>query len=59
MKVTLDRYRKIQQYKKLGLSKAKTAEKMKISRFTVARWWDRTEDEFTESFRTSFVYLDS
>lgn len=59
MKVTLDGYRKIQQYKELGLSKAKTAEKMKISRFAVARWWDRTEDEFTETFRTSFMYLDS
>lgn len=59
MKVTLDGYRKIQQYKELGLSKAKTAEKMKISRDTVAKWWDVTEDEFTHSASTIFKYLDS
>ena len=44
MKVTLDGYRKIQQYKELGLSKVKTAEKMKISRDTVAKWWDVNND---------------
>ena len=59
MKVTLEGYQKIQQYKELGLSKKKTAEKMKISRCAVTRWWDSTEDEFMESYRTAFMYLDS
>lgn len=59
MKVTLEGYRKIQQYKELGLSKAKTAEKMKISRDTVAKWWDVTEDEFMHSSSTVFKYLDN
>lgn len=59
MKVTLEGYQKIQQYKELGLSKKKTAEKMKISRCAVTRWWDSTQDEFMESYRTAFMYLDS
>ena len=59
MKVTLEGYQKIQQYKELGLSKKKIAEKMKISRCAVSRWWDSTEDEFMESFQTAFMYLDS
>ncbi|MBQ8836834.1 MAG: IS21 family transposase [Clostridia bacterium] len=59
MKVTLDGYRKIQQYKELGLSKVKTAEKIKISRDTVAKWWDISEDEFMHSSSTIFKYLDN
>ena len=59
MKVTLEGYRKIQEYKELGLSKAKTADKMKIARDTVAKWWDVTEDEFTHFAGTIFKYLDN
>ena len=58
MKVTLETYRKIQEYKKLGLSKRKTADHFGLSARTMDKLWNVTEDEFLNAEKTRFEYLD-
>ena len=58
MKVTLETYRKIQEYKKLGLSKRKTAAHFGLSARTMDKLWNVTEDEFLNAEKTRFEYLD-
>ena len=58
MKVTLETYRKIQEHKKLGLSKRKTADHFGLSARTMDKLWNVTEDEFLNAEKTRFEYLD-
>ena len=45
----LQQFRKLQEYKELGLSRLKVSEKLNLSYKTVCNWWDRDE-EFFEKF---------
>ena len=56
---SLETYQKIHEYKKLGLSKRKTGMNLGISPATVTKWWDATEDEFLNTEKTRFEYLDN
>lgn len=42
----IEQYRKMQEYKKLGISKLKVSEILDLSYKTVENWWDRDEDYF-------------
>ena len=42
----IEQYRKMQEYKKLGISKLKVSEILNLSYKTVENWWDRNEDYF-------------
>ena len=45
MKVTLENFRKIQEYKKPGLSQKKTATNLSLTMTSVRKWWDATADK--------------
>ena len=59
MKVTLENFRKIQEYKKLGLSQKKTATNLSLTLTSVRKWWDSTEDDLLNSENTRAEYLDN
>jgi hypothetical protein len=42
----IEQYRKMQEYKKLGISRLKVSEILNLSYKTVENWWDRNEDYF-------------
>lgn len=52
----LQQFKKLQEYKELGLSKLKVAEKLNLSYKTVCNWWDRNE-EFFESFQKEHEFV--
>ena len=51
-----EQYLKIQEYKKLGVSKLKVSEKLNLSYKTVYNWWDRDES-FFESFQKEHEFI--
>lgn len=57
--ISIEKYRKIHEYKKLGLSRRKIAMNLGISVATVTKWWDTTEQEFLDAGDTRFRYLDN
>ena len=59
MKVTLENFRKIQEYKKLGLSQKKTATNLSLTLTSVRKWWDSTEDDLLNAENTRAEYLDN
>ena len=58
MKVTLENFRKIQEYKKLGLSQKKTATNLSLTLTSVRKWWDSKEDDLLNAENTRAEYLD-
>ena len=58
MKVTLENFRKIQEYKKLGLSQKKTATNLSLTLSSVRKWWDATEEDLLNVEKTRAEYLD-
>lgn len=42
----INEFRKVQEYRELGLSQKKTAEKMRLTLYEVRRVWAVTEEEF-------------
>ena len=52
----LQQFRKLQEYKKLGLSRLKVSEKLNLSYKTVCNWWDRDE-EFFERFQKEHEFV--
>lgn len=44
--VKISEYKKIQEYRELGLSQKKTAEKMRLTLYEVRGVWTVTEEEF-------------
>jgi transposase len=52
----LQQFRKLQEYKELGLSRLKVAEKLNLSYKTVCNWWDRDE-EFFERFQKEHEFV--
>ena len=59
MKVTLENFRKIQEYKKLGLSQKKTATNLSLTLTSVRKWWDATENDLLNAENTRAEYLDN
>ena len=59
MKVTLENFRKIQEYKKLGLSQKKTATNLSLTLSSVRKWWDLTEEDLLNAENTRAEYLDN
>lgn len=59
MKVTLENFRKIQEYKKLGLSQKKTATNLSLTLSSVRKWWDLTEEDLLNVEKTRAEYLDN
>ena len=49
-------FRKLQEYKELGLSRLKVSEKLNLSYKTVCNWWDRDE-EFFERFQKEHEFV--
>ena len=52
----LQQFRKLQEYKELGLSRLKVSEKLNLSYKTVCNWWDRDE-EFFEKFQKEHEFV--
>lgn len=52
----LQQFRKLQEYKELGLSRLKISEKLNLSYKTVCNWWDRDE-EFFEKFQNEHEFV--
>lgn len=52
----LQQFRKLQEYKELGLSRLKVSEKLNLSYKTVCNWWDRDE-EFFERFQKEHEFV--
>lgn len=52
----LQQFKKLQEYKELGLSKLKVSEKLNLSYKTVCNWWDRDE-EFFERFQKEHEFV--
>ncbi len=42
----IEQFKKIKEYKELGLSRLKVSEKLDLAYKTVSNWWDRDEDYF-------------
>lgn len=42
----IEQYKKMQEYKKLGISKLKVSEILNLSYKTVYNWWDKDESYF-------------
>lgn len=59
MNVTLENFRKIQEYKKLGLSQKKTATNLSLTLSSVRKWWDATEEDLLNVEKTRAEYLDN
>lgn len=59
MKVTLENFRKIQEYKKLGLSQMKTATNLSLTLSSVRKWWDASEEDLLSVEKTRAEYLDN
>ena len=52
----LQQFKKLQEYKELGLSRLKVSEKLNLSYKTVCNWWDRDE-EFFERFQREHEFV--
>lgn len=52
----LQQFKKLQEYKELGLSRLKVSEKLNLSYKTVCNWWDRDE-EFFERFQKEHEFV--
>ena len=52
----LQQFRKLKEYKELGLSRLKVSEKLNLSYKTVCNWWDRDE-EFFERFQKEHEFV--
>lgn len=52
----IEQFRKLQEYKKLGISKLKVSEILDLSYKTVCNWWDKNED-FFYSFQKEHEFM--
>ncbi len=55
----IEQFKKLQEYKKLGISKLKVSEKLNLSYKTVWNWWDRDEDFFNKFQKEHEFILDN
>lgn len=55
----IEQFKKLQEYKKLGLSKLKVSEKLNLSYKTVWNWWNRDEDFFNKFQKEQEFILDN
>ncbi len=56
----IKQFKKLQEFKKLGVSKLKVSEKLNLSYKTIWNWWDRDEDffyKFPKESRMTLVTL--
>ena len=44
--LSIQQYKKLQEYKELGLSKVKVSEKLNLSYKTICNWWDKDQAFF-------------
>lgn len=55
----IEQFKKLQEYKKLGVSKLKVSEKLNLSYKTVWNWWDRDEEFFNKFQKEHEFILDN
>lgn len=55
----LQQFRKLQEYKQLGLLRLKVSEKLNLSYKTVCNWWDWDEEFFERSQKEHKFVLDN
>ena len=55
----IEQFKKLQEYKKLGISKLKVSEKLNLSYKTVWNWWDRDEYFFNKFQKEHEFILDN
>lgn len=54
--LSIQRYKKLQEYKELGLSKVKVSEKLNLSYKTICNWWDK-DQAFFNAFQKNHEYV--
>lgn len=52
----IQQFKKLQELKKLGLSKLKVSEQLNLSYKTVYNWWDRDEEYF-DTFQKEHEFI--
>lgn len=55
----MQQFKKLQEFKKLGISKLKVLEKLNLSYKTVWNWWDRDEEFFNKFQKEHEFILDN
>lgn len=55
----IEQYKKIQEYRKLGISKLKVSEILNLSYKTVDNWWEKDEEYFYKFERDHELVLDN
>ena len=54
--LSIQQYKKLQEYKELGLSKVKVSEKLNLSYKTISNWWDK-DQAFFNAFQKNHEYV--
>jgi ABC-type bacteriocin/lantibiotic exporter with double-glycine peptidase domain len=54
--LSIQQYKKLQEYKELGLSKVKVSEKLNLSYKTICNWWDK-DQAFFNAFQKNHEYV--
>ena len=54
--LSMQQYKKLQEYKELGLSKVKVSEKLNLSYKTICNWWDK-DQVFFNAFQKNHEYI--
>ena len=57
--ISKETYNMIQEYKKIGLTRFKTSEKLEISYRKVCDWWNKTPEEFESAHKPHDFILDN
>ncbi|WP_026399560.1 hypothetical protein [Acholeplasma equifetale] len=54
--LSIQEYKKLQEYKELGLSKVKVSKKLNLSYKTICNWWDK-DQAFFKTFQKNHEYV--
>lgn len=54
--LSIQQYKKLQEYKELGLSKVKVSERLNLSYKTICNWWDK-DQAFFNAFQKNHEYV--
>lgn len=54
--LSIQQYKKLQEYKELGVSKVKVSEKLNLSYKTICNWWDK-DQAFFNAFQKNHEYV--
>ncbi len=54
--LSIQQYKKLQEYKELGLSKVKVSVKLNLSYKTICNWWDK-DQAFFNAFQKNHEYV--